>query len=146
MQEIAWMQSYIQNSIINELFFLSFSLSQRNMTTLAVCWSRETSRLNTRTRRTWRIIKNTNDLLNYYSSWSPGLRRPPSRIVKPQQENPLRICPLPQSYGVPLLLHHSGDKRACLKAPAVLTVLLPKQTNSLSEFPVLFLSALDTSP
>jgi len=63
----------------------------------------------------------------------------------PSKKNPSESALYLNRTVSPLLLHHSWDKHVCLKAPAVLTDLLPKQTNSLSEFPVLFLSALDTS-
>lgn len=67
-------------------------------------------------------------------------------LLNPSKKTPSESALYLNRTVSPLLLHHSWDKRVCLKAPAVLTDLLPKQTNSLSEFPVLFLSALDTSP
>ncbi len=126
-----------KNCFIN-YFPLVHSLSQRNMTTLAVCWSQETSRLSTQMKRTWRIIKNMNDLLKHHSGCSPGLRRPSSRIVKPQQENPS------ESVQCSHYCSTTEINASVWKPPAVLTVLLPKQTNSLSAFPLLFLSVLDT--
>lgn len=62
-----------------------------------------------------------------------------SELLNPSKENPSASALYLNRTVSPLLLHHSWDKRVCLKAPAVLTVLLPKQTNSLSEFPVTLL-------
>lgn len=112
------------------------------------------SHQSTQMRKTWRIIKNQNDLLNHPNSWSPRLR---SEIVKPPAKVPIWISPVHRSYDVPSIVRptlntftnallHQSQTPVSESPCALLTVVhrLPEQTKSLSVH-VLFLSVFDAS-